>query len=453
MHNSDTTPQIREQVEAVEGKTYPDPAHQQITPSRFQFISRTALAAVVAFAGCSSSDSSRDVSKPSASVNNMKGLNPMSASIASWIGRTLLDKLINEATYQEKKNEIKTDLELFEAALSRTDEQLASKIHSLRSELDAKASVEDVRQIISEVVTDLESRAVKIESGITNSEQRVKELETVFGYVPTVTPSPLLRVNREGKPEAHPLTVKWAKLLSASETHRIKMEELNHIYKANAPEMQMAITVFKKLQKETADLEKEVKTELAKLLVERMKLLETRKVNHPDIKNFDASIASLTWLTYMARPEAEGRYQGTLTVPKDLVGPAASDIVAAFDLSGEKTADLVPLYRKLIPHMPSTRTQGPGMPEEIQEFAQEYYALLEKLKELHKEAAVVDMELRTLLQTHSHLHPKVATLNQRKTGLLSRVRQENTYITGFLHTSVQRYIELLKHYRPTHPQM
>lgn len=395
-------------------------------------------------------------------------------ALASWIGRAILDKLFDEVTFQSKKQEIRTDLELFDAALARVDEKLSNRIRDLRKQLESKASIEDVRRIVDETVAELESRVQQADRQVTSTEARVRELETIIGYVPTVTPSPLLRINANGKPEAHPLTVKWANLLSSSHVHWIEMEKLNLIYKSNAPEMKAAVERHRKFQQEAMTLRQDVKQQLAVSLAERMKLLETRRPNHPAVRDFDAGIGSLTWLAKIVQIEEEGAFKGMLVVPEQLVGPAASDIIAAFELGGAETKDLVPLYSKLLHLLPVDKkdeSEGEAARPEVawhllpvdkngdsklfesqqeKDAQKKFLALNRNARATLESAERVDGELRNLRKDHSDLHPRVVALNKERVVLLSRIKNLQSETDTIFALALRVYVENLKVYRHDH---
>lgn len=73
-------------------------------------------------------------------------------------------------------------------------------------ELNKRPTREEVRRIVLAVLSELEGRIAKLEQRTDRIEVRVAQLEDVFGFIPTVPPSPLIRSSvQEGDPAAHPL--------------------------------------------------------------------------------------------------------------------------------------------------------------------------------------------------------------------------------------------------------
>jgi len=436
--------------------------------------SRAFLAVVVAAGGCSGSNSTKDEGINNEAVDRAKtekkvdgetatnisdsleqmASGSISLQMAAWIGSTILNKLVNEATVALKHEEVKNDLQLLEAALSRSDSSLAGQVHELQAKLDQTANVDDIRKTIERIVTQLEVRLSSVEAEAKVTEGNVKELTNIIGFVPMVSPSPLLRINLKGEPEAHPLIVKWAKLLSRSHTHWIEMEELNKIYKHNAPEMQAAMETHHQLLQESKDLQIEGKNELAKILLERTKLLQTQRTNHPAVIDFDAKIASLTWLVKIATINQGEDYQGMLVVPDCLVGPYTSDILAAFSLAGADAKGVVPLYRQLMHKLPKADRDDlvPLSAPDQQKIQESYVSLMHKANAGVFEAQYVQAQLDLLTEHRSALDPSVMERQRRKIAQFPEIENIHVQAESLLAEAIAVYVEHLKTFHPEHPE-
>lgn len=373
-----------------------------------------------------------------------------SIGLSLWLANKILEELSDGKIFDNfKKQKVKIDLEALESSLGRRHTSLAQQIHKLRSEIDGKASPEDIRKIIQNILSELEGQLGQLDTKLDRVAIGERAAEETFGYLPTVTPSPLLRSGVDGALKIHPLTTKWVKLVSASETHRIELEELSSIYKPNAPEMLKAMNRLEDLKRESAELHMEIETDLAKQLLQRVELLKTRRSTHPDVKNFDANIASLAWLAVVSRSDKESRYAGTLPVPKDLTGYASSDIIAAFELGGVTKEGIIPLFRKLTDFLPASKVENYNiMPQKLKNIQAKYETLASEMgKEFHL-ALETEQKLRTLLQTHSGIHPEVLRQGKQKIETLRKISILNKQCDQFLNEALSIYIEQLKVDRP-----
>jgi hypothetical protein len=417
-----------------------------VVPPLIRLAARIALATPIGLSatGCS----------PRESAPQQTQLSATASSMSLWMAQTILEKLDSGFFDELKKEEIKVDLQTLESTLGLQDLNLKNKISLLRQDMDGKASAADIRNIVREVLTELEKKLSTIDTRLTDAAVQQKAVADIFGYIPTVTPSPLLRTDIDGTPKAHPLTAQWAKLVSDSEVHRIELEKLSAIYKPNAPEMQQGLATLGSLQKQATELHLQIELELSKQLLQRVELLKTRRATHPDVRNFDANIASLAWLAAVSKPEQEGRYAGTMQVPKDLTGPAASDIVAAFELSGVSREGIVPLYRRLVDFMPATGTTGEvAMPQEFMRMKERYDQLAAEASMEFRRATAVHAELGSLLKDHSGLHPDVRAKRKERADILQKAHALNTKCNTLLTEAIAAYLERLKFDHPMHKPM
>lgn len=379
----------------------------------------------------------------------------LTASLALTLAQSILNDVDDESAYEQHQDKIRQGIPSLQTALSRLDDRLAQKISQLQRKLDDKTSIDDIRKAIAEVATAVESEIEHNDDTITPTETEIAELIDVIGYFPTVTPSPLLRVNTDGKPEAHLLTVKWADLLSRTHVHWVEMEELNRIWKPNSPEMKEAMERHARLLKETQRFRRQVSIALADELVKRTTLLRTRRINHPDIREFDARIASLTWLVRIAwEEEKDPRYAGMLVVAEDLVGPAASDIIATFELAGTDLAGMIPLYRKLTHIMPAADKDDlqDFRSTTMQKLQSEILTLELRTNKTHKDAIETKSRLSDELRTKSNLSKEVKTLITRKRSLIVDIQQINQDSSRLVDEVLAQYLQNLKRLRLNHPE-
>jgi hypothetical protein len=282
--------------------------------------------------------------------------NPYAAYVAKYLGEYFLGKCLDEAwnsaTGQPDVSELNSRLRVFEGALSQVDTRLSSKIAALRGELDKRPTREEVRRIVLSVLSELEGRIAELEQRTDRIEVRVAQLEEVFGFIPTVPPSPLIRSSvQEGDPAAHPLTVEWAQLLCQCETSRVKIEDLLRTRYEDHPDVLAAQKADEAILRRIAQCHEKVKEETVKGIDQRMNLLSVQRLKptHPDVRLLDDNLASLLWLRGVSKPIPDGKAKGRLAVPKDMIGPKCSEILVAFQLANADVTALVPLFRQLLP--------------------------------------------------------------------------------------------------------
>lgn len=147
--------------------------------------------------------------------------NPYAAYVAKYLGEYMLGKALDEAwdaaTGAPDVKELDVRLRAFEGALSQVDARLSNRIGELRRRIDQCPTRDEVRQIVLQVLGELETRIAELERRADRIEQKIAQFEEVFGIVTVVPPAPLIRASVEaGNPAVHPLTAEWARLLCES---------------------------------------------------------------------------------------------------------------------------------------------------------------------------------------------------------------------------------------------
>jgi hypothetical protein len=226
--------------------------------------------------------------------------NPYAAYVAKYLGEYFLGKCLDEAwnsaTGQPDVYELDSRLRAFEGALSQVDARLSSKIAELRRDLNQRPTREEVRRIVLSVLNELEGRIAELERRTDRIEIRVAQLEEVFGFIPTVPPSPLIRSSvQEGDPAVHPLTVQWAQLLCQCETSRVKIEDLLRTRQEDHPDVLAARKADEQILSRIAACHEQIQQETVKGIDQRMNLLNVERLRptHPDVRLLDDNLASL----------------------------------------------------------------------------------------------------------------------------------------------------------------
>src|SRR3989344_4841474 len=366
-----------------------------------------------------------------------------STSLAIWLANSILEKLAEEQD-AAKREEISQNLAALEGALDQSHASLKSKVAQLKTESGNRVDANTIRSTINEVLMELQQDIGKLRTDFDKLENMEGQTIELFGYLPTAAPSPLLIDDVEGNVHAHPLTVEWAELLCESETQRIATEKLSKIYYENAPEIQQANEKMDSIKKRTSKFHLKTEIELSKKLLERVELLKTRKPTHPSVKEFDKTIASLTWLAVVSRPQKEGRNEGTMEVNADFVGPAGSDIVAAFELSGHDIKAIVPLYRHAIPLMPMQKGVQNQELAQLKHLEQKYEEFVTSAAGVYQRVDAVSQNMRTSQKEKSDINPELRELLKTKAELVKNIHWINEQADTLLNECIAGYIETMK---------
>jgi hypothetical protein len=189
-------------------------------------------------------------------------------------------------------------------------------------------------------------------------------------------------------------------------------------------------------------------------------LLRDLKPSHPKVRAFDDSMASLVWLVAVTRPITEGEQKGRLPVPKDMLGPAASDILVAFDLAGADVTATASLYRRLLADVFhserswSVMFADPQCPEDEIALFDEARNLSQVLSVLQQRISQTDGELRAALERYSEAEKSVVEpLRRRQAELVMELRGIHEACDVCLTKAMSAYVKALRTQRPTNVRM
>jgi len=386
--------------------------------------------------------------------------NPYAAYLAKFLGEYLLGKCLDDvwdsATGKPDLGELDSRLRAFEGALSQVDARLSVNIADLRRELNRRPTREEVRRIVLNVLAELEGRIAKLETRTDGIEVRVAQLEEVFGFIPTVTPSPLIRSSvQEGNPAAHPLTVEWASLLCESETSRLKIEDLLRTRYDDHPDVVAAVEADRAILQRVAACHEKVKEEAVKGIDQRMDLLSVKRLKptHPQVRLVDDNLASLLWLRGVSKPIDDGPQKGRLAVPREMVGPKCSEILVAFHLAKADVTALVPLFRELLAVKLEGAPAAADLPRELRTHVQTTKDLYGRAGQVRGEMLLTESRLKAALKEYSPLHPQVIELQRAKKPLVGEIRQLHDDTETALGAALAAYVKKLQLERPTNARM
>ena len=390
--------------------------------------------------------------------------NPAAAAVGKWalqqVAGKAFDELWDAATGKPDVRAIQSRLETAERVLAQAGRDIAqtnaemstryadmaSQLSKLRQEMNENTSRERIEGIVRDVLGKMEQRVDRIEI-------KVDEIATLFRFLPTVTPAPLLadRV-AEGDPAVHPLMAEYARLLVQCETSRLEIARLRQLFQDTAPELAPALQKDRAILAGVTELNQKANAELAKLLPDREALLQTHKPAHPVVREMDSRLASIAWLCGITRPLADGPDKGRLPVPRDLLGPRCSDMLIAFDLSAVKPADLTPLFRQLLT-LPVEGSAGGektvAMPAALTAHIATGSRLVQSSEAGVASAHQIQAGLQTALRDLSPTHPDVLKLLAEKKQALLQTSSLHATAELNLNTAIADYVTALRQTRPT----
>src|SRR5262249_48609138 len=97
-----------------------------------------------------------------------------------------------EIAPDQRVAELQERLSAYESGLRQVDAKLADQIAALRKALNPRPPADEVRKIVNQPLKSLEDRTTNLENRQDLLDSRVRQIEELFGYIPTVTPAPLL---------------------------------------------------------------------------------------------------------------------------------------------------------------------------------------------------------------------------------------------------------------------
>lgn len=395
-----------------------------------------------------------------------EAVNPALAYGAKFCGEYLAGKgldLLWESAFgsdEARIKELDQRLVSYATLLRQVDEKQAAKIEQLRRDLSTKTTAAQVREIVNQTLAALSDRVKGIEARVDKLDDRVKQIEELFGYIPTVPPAPLLMSSVEkGEPAAHPLTLEWLKLLCRSEQSRLKLLELRREFADTAEKVKGPLREDTGILEETAKLHEKVKAEMAKRLFERQELLREYRPNSVTMIEFDDKLASVTWLMAVTKPLSSGEFMGRLVPPAALLGSQASDVIIAFKLAGADSALVAGLYKQLL----STESVSTSVYEvavdrsllsrEMVSVGDKALAISTRGMGLVKAARTNDQVLKAALKDFSSRHEAVIRLRRDRQALLTQFQKLTHDIDAALDSAVRSFVAAAETERPTNPRM
>ncbi len=358
-------------------------------------------------------------------------------------------------------SEMKDRLATYEAALRQVDAKLADQIATVRKELSTKTSVDDVRKVVGDTLKSLEDRTNKLENRQDLHDSRVRELEELFGSLPSVTPAPLLTtVSAEaGTPTAHPLMAEWITLLMKSEASRIRLAELRATRPETAKAVQDALAGDKKITEAARELHNKVLKELAESLPKRQALIAEYKPGTPQVRKFDESLSSVTWLAAVTRPRRTDDGDERLTVPNSLFAQDAPEVLRAFELAKVDRQLIVELHGRyaayLAGRLPRVFTLGKDadFPAKLKDAHVKLTASIDSALALQAKAADVAGRLQSALKTYANDSEEVRAIRQELTKCLQDAKTLHADIDAISRQALGLYLDELRSKRPAHPDL
>jgi WD domain, G-beta repeat len=368
---------------------------------------------------------------------------------------------------KDRVKELDLRLGFYESSLRQVDAKMADQVASMRKELGTKTTAEDVRAIVKKTLGELDGRIRKLEAGADKLENRqdkvdarIKDIEDLFGYIPSVAPAPLLLSSVEaGEPKAHPLTLEWLKLLTRSEQSRQDLEQLRRTRPDTSKAVMEALTKDKALVAETTKLHGKVKEDLARRLADRQELLREFKQGSAKVHAFDEEMASVLWLTAVTRPIARGAHAGRLGVPPALFGPQASEMVLAFKLSKAEPSEVADLYRR---HLLSEATshsflgvslERGKLTKEMTKVGDEAVEAALKGFNLGWRVQYFEVRLQAALKDFSAESPQVKGARIAQAARMNDIRKLHQRFAELLKDGSKLYVEAMERERPTNARM
>ena len=397
--------------------------------------------------------------------------------VASELLKGIGSKLVGEAldnlwgkdvSPDQRVAELQGTLAAYESGLRQVDARLADQVSALRKDLSSRTTADDVRRIVNQTLAALEERTAKLESRTGKLENRqdaidsrIRALEDFFGYIPTVPPAPLLASASQeaGKPAAHPMMVEWLNLLLRSEESRHLIDDLRRTRPDTSKVLQAALAKDKELLSETQALHAKVMKELAEKLAERQALLAEFKRDTPEVRKFEESLSSVTWLAAVTRPVPKGPYAGRLAVPQALFGFDAPEVVSAFDAAKADRTQVVALYQQSLldeavrkPFL-GVSIDRATLTAEMTGVGREAGASALKGFDLARSAQKIDRELQAALSSCSEQSPEVKARRGEQIACMTEIRGLHKEFEDELKRAIATYVEAIHRERPSNARM
>jgi hypothetical protein len=389
------------------------------------------------------------------------------------IGSRLVDKGLDYYWTKEvqpdlRVAELQSQLSAYESGLRRIDTKIADEVAALRKDVTTRTTAEDVRRIVRQTLEELEkrtgqlaARTKELEGRQDLVEARVRKIEELFGYIPTVQPAPLLvTASAEARtPTAHPLIVEWMKLLVRSERSRRNLQELSQTLQPTSRSLKAEQAKDREIVAESRKLHGDVLRELAAKLPERQAVLMEYKPGTREVREVDEGLASLTWLAAVTRPVSDGPYADRLGVPNQLFGNDAPEILRAFELANVDRAQLVELYRQ---HFLAAASMRPFLGISVRrdrfspamlEAADQIVRLAVRAIDLTSKAPDIESRLEKARAEYADDSPQVNAVRDEQRAVLTQAKGLHGELDVAFGKAFGVYLDALKIERPTNSRM
>lgn len=380
------------------------------------------------------------------------------AGVVTATGEKLTDWAWNKTfgSDTDRLAEVDRRLATYQGLLEQVDAKVAGEIGDLRKELNTKTTPEDVQRIVNRTLTPVREKVQLLESQVGDLQRRtdkiddrLKQIEDLFGRIPYVPPAPLLFSTVDtSTPKAHPLTLDWLKLLVRSEQSRLKLVELRRVHPDTSSKVKAALTADQSIVTETATLHDKAKRELADKLIERQAMLAEHKDTSPAMIEFDDRLSAVMWLVAVTKPIPTGEYAGRLGVPPVLMGPQASEIVIALRLA-DADREAIALYYDIfrgsanVTKLHHVTPVSYHLNDDMIEVVRNANGLISYSMLLYNRAHVIDKRLKAALEIYSSQHPDVVKLNNEKIELINDISRVYYQLIAIANQATQVLVKTL----------
>ena len=143
-----------------------------------------------------------------------------------------------------------------------------------------------------------------------------------------------------------------------------------------------------------------------------------------------------------------------MSLPKDMIGPKCSEILAAFRLADADVTVLAPLFRHLLSIPLEQASVRPGtIPEDLTEHVTKTQSYRKRMGQRGREVKQTDAKLKAELLDHSELHEAVVDLRKQQRALMTQIQRARGVSEEMLDAALAAYVEKLQKERPTNANM
>ena len=392
-------------------------------------------------------------------------------AIALWLGEKIASKLFDKGwnllTGEPDPAEIAKDLKDLEAELRGKDSIYAYEIAQLRQDQTRFVKKEDVKQLVDLALKDMESRMSSLEQRQAKVSDLLARIEKPLGVIANLPPVPpkISPGTGAGAPGSSLLMREYGPLLVQSHN---ALEATKTLLAQGYPETSSKVRAS--LEAETAAaaqadaLLAKAKGELQTKAAELANLQKEFPASDPRLKEAQAELSHLRWLTSMLSPGYRDA-RGTLLLPLEFLRPECSDLLASLVNSGVKPETLLPILRDLLVHpLPATLAAKPELPlfstppvdetlATLAPYRQSANTLLLSGSAKSTEARRFLNELTRTLKTATEEAPEVVTLRQQEKDLLAELKTLHEQIQRVLDGALLNWMTVLKTKRQNAPAL